>query len=1305
MPKTTKLIALLLLMAVLVSALAIPALAAGDESVDSEPRTHEVEDDNGETAGSDAQVLYNRDYSDGWGVYNGVDANQTNTDLLMKEHNFFIDYELTSDYSYNYFARFEMGGSGDGYIQFTFADTPKSKKVYVEFDVMTDDYTSAIGAMCYCRLTGSAANGQTMTLLGISDNKLYAFNSGQYTGFDIRDNWVHVIIEFDYTDEKLLEEHKLNVRVTLDDGENEETVSSVLSAKTPFYTGLDILRIGPQASDASKVGMSFCLDNLRAYQNADRPLTDAEVNAQGYGAYVDTTKMKTETILGQDGSVNLGNVLKDALCMKVGVDYSLFKDKQADIYDGTYGAPIEIDGTVYVPLEEIIEYIGYEPYVHGDSYDLSTGTSAAYITIGRDIATVDGKMVKLTKAPGYHTDPATAKTYPVIAIDDVETLFDGYYATYDNMGLIIICTQPNILNRDTDLDTMIGLMKSFVYNYVTPEELYSDVESNTEQFTHPYLVADQERFDKLIAIYDGTDDTVYDVDLKGGLTAKVKRAYELYEYFALPSSKVPRVDANGDPVLNYDGKQIYDNAYDVWVGFDWTKSNSQKLNQPYTDMGGYDVGGRIGDAGEVMNNWVQDIAFAYAITGDIKLAQLAYYMMVQVGEWDHWGPGHFLNVAEASLGYSLSLDWIYNGIVALEKGEVDADGDGINDEPNEQYSVAYLQDLLWKNGVHMGYLSTSGEPCPWPRPVRIGSDVYFYSTMENNWNSVCSGGMWLASLMLFEREDYRDKAAWLAATNIETIAKYGLDQYAPDGSYVESASYWGYGSNYLFTGLMGLWASAGDDYGILDAPGIDKTCYFACFAESSDYEMFNYHDATEGQMTDSCAFMFMSVALEDPTLAAIRKVHINNGKGFNTRDFLFYPFEYDGLDSSTSLPLDYYMEGIDGFTTRSSWDSGALFAGIIGGDNSASHGQVDSGDFVYHNAGVKWITDLGSEEYNTFGYFNTAYRYRYYRCNAEGNNTLALVSQPFDVPYGQKSTGFGSMIANLSNEHGSYAIIDNSQAYGTYVSKAHRGMLLTNDRTTFVIQDEVVLNGFDTVMWFAHFNNTEVKYDISADGSTMYLYTTDSRDRVIEKVRMTIVSDRSGYEFKVTSCYDFYLGGDKGTVNRGWSAQQGGVAEKSRDAYSRIAITSKGLEFNAAIVFELMDLDALEEPEVGYEWMPMSEWEPAAPSDDTGEDESEDDKTPKRGTPRLATIRTGVNKLTSFIEGGIGYLDRLEDFYYTLTDVEYAIKAFRDESSIDNYATECELFATYKADYDFFVGGVAQGALANDRVLASLMGI
>ncbi|MBR5449261.1 MAG: hypothetical protein IKV43_04645, partial [Clostridia bacterium] len=91
-------------------------------------------------------VAYNRDFQDGWGVYNGL-----GTESAMKKlHNFRIDKEVTSDYGYNYFARFEVAdtmASGkpadqtDGFAQLSFESLnyPHNNHVFIEFDIMIDD--------------------------------------------------------------------------------------------------------------------------------------------------------------------------------------------------------------------------------------------------------------------------------------------------------------------------------------------------------------------------------------------------------------------------------------------------------------------------------------------------------------------------------------------------------------------------------------------------------------------------------------------------------------------------------------------------------------------------------------------------------------------------------------------------------------------------------------------------------------------------------------------------------------------------------------------------------------------------------------------------------------------------------------------------------------------------------------------------------------------------------------------------------------------------------------------------------------
>jgi hypothetical protein len=176
-------------------------------------------------------------------------------------------------------------------------------------------------------------------------------------------------------------------------------------------------------------------------------------------------------------------------------------------------------------------------------------------------------------------------------------------------------------------------------------------------------------------------------------------------------------------------------------------------------------------------------------------------------------------------------------------------------------------------------------------------------------------------------------------------------------------------------------------------------------------------------------FFFVGEMLGDSGLVSIRQQHLTsnvNRKNVTIYDMLYYPF--DGIKDAAELPLDYHMDGIDAFVSRSSWEAGAMYTGLMGGLNNVNHGQIDSGNFIYHNKGIVWFMDLGSEQYNAYGYFGSS-RNNYYRSNAEGQNVVCLVSDPENLAYGQYSGAGGDITATYVNEHGSYAHLDNTSVY------------------------------------------------------------------------------------------------------------------------------------------------------------------------------------------------------------------------------------------------------------------------------------
>lgn len=1325
----SRLLSLILALSIFVSCFSI--LAFADET------------DGGAEGGEDTTekspvVAFNRDFADGWTIFNGA-SNQNSE----KGHKLFIDKESTADYGVNYFSRFEavdtiasgdfptLYDGTDGFVQMSLESIgyQHERHIFVEFDLMIDDLCN-LGNILYFLTEGTGNERTNFTLLGIVNEKLRVFGSDK-NEVPLTEGWHSIIIDFDYeTVDDALE--KFNVHITVD----EETFTQEIRAAKYGKTAINNLRFGIQnitnaktdpitdgqrQLSAERAGHSWCIDNLAIYCHTDRRLTEAELDAQGYGQLVDPNKAQSVIIDGVTAGKSTQDYLNESLCMKLGVEYALSNGVQTVLASDEGGAPAEYDGQIVVPLIPLLKYMGTGYYEHEDkkSFDISTGISATYLTIGRDIATVSGEVVTLTMAPGYYTNPKTGSKYVVIALDDVERLFPGYYVTYDAMGLIIIGAVDEILNREYHMSEMLTLMNRFIYNFVDPETVYELAEEKTNNFTHPYILGNQEDFDRMTAIYNGTDTREYDVDLKKYITAQVDRSFRLYELFSLGD---PVLDENGDVELDGEGNVVYGDTHDAYHGLDWSCPDLQTLNYPHVENFGYDpYGGRQAESGTV-TNWAYDIAFGYAVTGDIKLAQLTYEILVAVGEWNHWCPGHFLNCADAAKSYAIAFDWIYQGIAALESGEYDGLVYTPDGRPaSEYYSNAYLEELLYKNGVRMGYLSSTRQHHGWPRYV-IGAggkyeekDVWLYSTMGNNWNAVCTSGMWIASLALLGSDNVgqlgptegtapvKETAAWLISDNLKGIANYGMGQYAPDGSYVESPGYWGYGTNSLYFGLMALWSCLGDDFGLLDAAGMDKTCYFACNVESSDYRQFAYHDSSEGSSVDSKSFYFVAEAMDDPVLAEIRKIHNNNGKGMNITDFFFYPYDNEDAAGDVTLPLDYYMEGIDAFTARSSWDKGALFAGIIAGDNSASHGQIDSGSFIYHNNGVIWITDLGADEYNIYNYFTTPDRYRYYRMNAEGNNVLALTSQPVDVPYGQKLQSAGDLTEWFSNEFGSYAIVDNTAVYGTYGTSVRRGMLLTNNRKTLVIQDEANFSSVETLYWCAHFNDKELDCNIVDGGRTMYLYQKDSRGNIIQTLRLSIVSRNAYEKFVVTSAgetpEDRLLKGDKGTVDYGWSTAMGAlVSEKSREDYKRITVMARTNTVQMAVVIELITEN--DQP-LGYSRLtPMNEWVPTEgiKTDDT------EIKDEVRGFPNLSHIKTYMRNVRNIYSTSDAFTTKIDNYYYYLTYVYYIQVNFYPEDLID-YEEDLLEFEAKMAEYMQFVNTANVRVQGARNLALKLMGV
>ncbi len=1231
--------------------------------------------------GEFGNVRFNRHFSEGW-------------DFLTKGYNVSGNLlrELVSeqmiDLSVNYYQRYEASaGGGNGYWNLSSGSgSPTSGKVFIEMSLKAVEGIN-VGGVIQMRQKGESyntANSKSPYLIGFNDGYLWMFNKDNKLGRIGEDEWVDLAIEIDYDYALNNPEKNPNcylVSVWFGDDCFRSFERYILGS-----FGIDSFRIGFETQAATTDGHYWCMDNLKFYWGTS---TFADIPADNNGSAIDPNLPKDFPI--QQTVVSLDTMIAESIFLKVGSEYTLVNGvRQPSLTDddgNAYGAPRKIDGKYWVPLDTITNFLSYPIYMHEDgvSFDISTGSSIASITIGRDTALVAGKKVQFVAAPGFITDDA-GREYLVVTVDDLIKLFPEFYIDLDDMNMITFTKHEALAATDLAEGVKLNIMRDFLFDYITPEEVYERARDYTNNFDHPYIVVNQQRFDELseawnlgrAALADPTLDIEYDPTLYRYINTKVTSGSSSYNKYS---------------AVAYSENGTYQGLNPLSYIFDSEVSGSSGLLMPWSNYHGYDpYGGRL----TVPYDGLIPMAYAYQITKDVKYALCAYDVASMIVDWDHWGPGHFLNAADAADAVAKCYDWLYDIWVEL----------GLN--------VDKIADGAYYHGALQGYLVTIGDPDPHGRAGGSGSN---YTTMTNNWNAVCTSGVATAAFATLGYTGFTPNSAlkseyarnraniygseMMTTVNTEVISRNfrslinkGLDIYAPDGSYEESVSYWAYGANNLFDYCQLLESTLGSDLGLMDTWGLDRTCYSILHMVSSDYRVFAYNDGSVGGACDSGQFNYVAKSVGDDFLYLVRRMHIDSGKiGISYTDSFFYK-KVESADDIV-LPLQYHHVGIHGYTVRSSWEKGAIFAGLLGGDNDDGHGHIDAGQWIYYSDGVPWVEDIGADGYNTYKYFSSN---TMYKTNPEGHNVICVTSDQVKLPNGQLRSSVSPVLKVFDNEYGAYSIIDTTPAYGSVITEAHRGMLFTNNRNTVIIQDEIEPTGSQAMYWFAHYSTENiVDVQIAPNGRTAYMYSknksaTTGKELVL---RLAIVSPQlKGLSFKLMGSGqdnpdDFVL---DATDRPGFSESMGKQPESNRRMWKKLAIHLEGqILVKLAVVLEVIDE---ENPiPIGYTWTEMDEWEPV---DDTRTGTAgpilPEDEAVKRTSADVANFSGYVNKLDEYREDGTLFSD-LNYYYNAITNLEYVMNVRGRDYVLEyrngRYAEYVERFDEYHELYNKYYDEVA----------------
>jgi hypothetical protein len=420
----------------------------------------------------------------------------------------------------------------------------------------------------------------------------------------------------------------------------------------------------------------------------------------------------------------------------------------------------------------------------------------------------------------------------------------------------------------------------------------------------------------------------------------------------------------------------------------------------------------------------------------------------------NWQRSQFLDLPVICHAFAIGYDWCYSGFTSTQQSSV------------------------------LGWIVNQGL-VPGVSAYATGTNWWVNSTYDN-WTAVCDGGLSFSALSVLNDETSNPQAPTVLNDFIPELNATTLGEWGPDGGWAEGLSYWSFASQYLTTFYACLETCAATCFNIDKLSGMSSIGSFDIYGTGPTAKIYNFSDGGPGPnigTTYGPWSRYWGLKYDQP-------IYSNGTETRYPTDMIWNDVRVTTPNSTT--PLSTYYQTVGTIFLRSAWNnSNALFAGIKGGFNAnvtpygSGHENEEIGSFVFDALDVRWIVDLGSDNYNLPGYFttnpwSTANRWQYYRKRAEGNNTL-VINPSLDG--GQTSYGTATITNFETSGTLQQAIIDMTAAYSvtdgnpsvqvsstTPVTSAKRGFRILNG--TAQLQDEITTSSPVNLNSFLHTTGT-----------------------------------------------------------------------------------------------------------------------------------------------------------------------------------------------------------------------------------------
>lgn len=461
------------------------------------------------------------------------------------------------------------------------------------------------------------------------------------------------------------------------------------------------------------------------------------------------------------------------------------------------------------------------------------------------------------------------------------------------------------------------------------------------------------------------------------------------------------------------------------------------------------------------------VAGTYLLTSNETYSDWVTESILLLAGLSDWDPSNFLTTADIAMTVSIGYDWVYHTLSTDQRRTIE----------QSISSNAFVPAL--------------------------NSSINSWSEHTNNWAQVTNGCLIIATLAI------GDTNATIADEILNFTfpkLKVSLEQYGPDGGWIEGYSYGTYAGIFLGLTLGSLESALGNDLGISDLPGMSNLGAWLThgFGQAGGFSW------ADGAWTFSNANSLWSVGywaqkFNMPEWLQGMLSRFDTAEAATFQAFVFYNSSLMTPSVLSTMTRYDQFEGVAGMTYRTSWEeSGGWFFGFMGGFNGRSHGHLDAGSFVIDYNGYRWAELLGSDSYSLTNYFVGPRRWTYYRCRTEGANSLSISESK------QTALSFANQIPSANNslrwvgsfdKSSRFGVTNLTEAYSNVTTSVFRGVAFVND-SQILIRDEV--RASDTVD-IATSWHTVATVSISSDKRSATLTQSDTI------MNVTILSPSDAY--------------------------------------------------------------------------------------------------------------------------------------------------------------------------------------------------